>query len=207
MQQYNLCGQECAERVLGGIAEIWVAKRTEFGPFNSTAWYYEQTHQLQYAKIIYSRAPKRVCMCNILHSIDDAKFSQVQAITPSRNYTMTLDLFFNEYNIVNRDLIEQFVVDDELVIVFLTNAGVYYLMGETNGCSVNWNFSTEVYKGKFGSSVQFTCIERYPIRIIDDVYLTYYLNCEGFRVSEFLSMAEIPCDTTWEEICSSDTCR
>lgn len=177
-----------------GVSEILLKNRKDLGD-----WFYEQTSNLQYGKIIgvssqTGRQYKIVCRRG------STNFAQNEVSKNTiRLYESTLDIFFNKIEYLKRDWIEQLSVSDDIVVVFRDKNGKYQLMGETNGCKVGTqNFTTGNSTGTNETTIQFTNSERYPIREVD----IDFMNGGGF---DLLSV----CDLSWAEFCSlsqNDVC-
>lgn len=179
----------CKEVSLPGVTEIYMKNRSELGPY----WFYEQTNVKQFGMItgVISQTGswyKIVCNRNTI------KFNQSQANDISRLYNMTFDMIWNKINYIKRDLIEQFVVSDEIVIIFKDTNGLYWLMGETEGCqTLTWNFGTGDKAGQNETSIQLTCAERFPIREVDPSF-----------INSITPILMAICDLTWTEICNNE---
>jgi len=204
MNNYNICLSDCTTATsLGGVQSLWVLPRKQL----SRWWVYTETHNLQYAQILFNKSEKLACYCEILDRTNDAIFTQTQSLTPSRNYAMTLEVKFNQMNLLNRDIFEQMVVDDTLLVCFLDFNDRLWLMGETYGCSVNWNSTTGAFKQNNEDSITFSCTERYPIRECFTPFFEYYIGCEGFQAGRYSSMAALcEAEPTWAQWCNSSLC-
>ena len=94
-------------------------------------------------------------------------------------------------NIHYRDLIEQMELVDNLVVLFQDYNNKWFLMGETLGCSVEWDWKSDVRNGRNTSSVNFLCRERYPIRNVDISFVENYILGTLIKDLNKLTYAEI----------------
>lgn len=197
MNQLLNPNQFCESSTIGGIKRVWVAQRQWFGRF----WLYSETSNLQYGQIIgHVTANQSLAWYRILERRVDGSFTQTQTLSPSRVYTQTLSLNFNQMDIEKRDSFEQLVVCKDPVFIFQDFNDNYWLIGESNGCRVDFNGKTDSHQGFNDFSLIISCNERYPIRQLSDEYISTYVDVEIKTLCEY-TMEEI-CDLTWTDICS-----
>lgn len=185
----------CDGITVGGISTVYVKRRSEIGRF----WFYNQTSNLQYGEILgHSGTDNNWYL--LVSDVTSITWNQTQSLTPSRNYDMVLKTQFNKMSIYNRDKFEQFVVCKDLVIIFQDNNGNWWLMGETNGCKVNFTAQTDTLtSGNNLFELTFICKERYPIRSVSQDYITEYIEIEPLNLCE-VDISEL-CLTDISELC------
>lgn len=193
MNVYNRSLTPCNTASLSGVTEILVKSRSELGEF----WFYEETSMTQAGKII-GNTMLAGSWYRIVASREFTNFNQVQEDSVSRLYNQTLDLRFNKIDIFKRDVIEEMKVVNDLVVIFKDKNQQYWLMGETLGCKLNtWNWSTGNSTGNNETTLQFTAVERYPIRSVDITLADVQL----------LAICDLPwasvCALAWNDICTN----
>jgi hypothetical protein len=179
----------CLEPSIAGVTEIYMKSRSELGEY----WFYNETNVKQYGEVIGISSSTGVWY-KIVARRDSINFQQTQANEIIRRYNQSIDLTFNKINYIKRDLIEQLVVSDDIVVIFKDRNGIYWLMGETEGTNVNtWNFGTGSKSGLNETSLQMTCSERFPIREIDPSF-----------INSITPTLLAICDLDWTEICANN---
>lgn len=193
IQDYLLC----RDTSLPGISNIYMKSKQELGPY----WYYDETNTKQFGRIS-DVSSQTGSWYRIVCNRNTVKFNQTQSNNIMRNYNMTLDMVWNKINYIKRDLIEQFVVTDDLVIIFQDLNGLYWLMGETQGSQcLTWNFGTGDKAGSNETSIQFTCNERFPIREVDPSFINTIT--PALLAICGLDWSEV-CDEDWATLCAGE---
>lgn len=185
----------CVDKTIGGIRQVWISRRKNFG----RTWFYSETDKLQFGEILGHSGDQNTWYF-IFNRTSDGIFTQGQTLTPSRSYQMNLSLKFNKNDIINRDMFESLVVSRDLVIAFLDYNNIWWLMGESKGCSVNWNSSSDQKLGLNQSELIISCNERYPIRTIASTYTDLHLNCEKQTVCG-MDWVDL-CALSWVDVCA-----
>lgn len=177
--------QFCVESTIGGIHELYISSRSQWG----RRWLYEETSNLQYGRIDGSLTIGS--FYKLANRINGTTFNQIQELEPSRSYIQTLNVSFNRMDIIKRDSIEQWVVSKDPIFILKDYNGFYWLMGETNGCSIQWTANTDDKFGINGDNLTITCRERFPIRQVTDSFVDTYIAAPVHL-----------CDYTWAEVCA-----
>lgn len=185
-------GQTCRNVTIGGIMKIYCQSRSNFG----RNWFYTQTHNLQYGEIIGSKELHSKWFR--LHPAKDATFSVTQELKPSRSYRVALNVNFNKMDVDTRDFIEQLVVSREAVFLVQDYNEIWWLIGETNGCTVDWTAQTDQRGGINKYGITATCRERYPVRTVDPLYVDTVVEIKplcAYDLAEF-------CELTNDQLCA-----
>jgi len=166
---YNIPNFNCELPTVGGLKEIWIQSRDNFG-----LWYYNQTSNFQFSEIIGNEYFYKL-FYKLSFVKADASFTHTEKKDIKRIYEMGLNITYNAYNLDIRDNVEQLETLDNLVVVFKDYNNRYFLMGETFGCKAEWEQSTDTQRGRNSTSITFTCRERYPIRQLSEEFVNIYV--------------------------------
>lgn len=159
----------CIDSTIGGIKKVYVSQRNTHGPF----WYYTETKYIQFGEINGNSVVDK--WYKLFNRTSGSTFTQVQNSSPSRSYSLTLTLSFNKMEIVKRDVFEQFVVARDTIFIVQDFNQNWWLLGETNGCIVEWEAGTDDYLGINGDKLTISCRERSPIRQVSQTFIDMWV--------------------------------
>ena len=163
----------CSGKTLGGIQAIFVERRSLFPRYFQ--WIIDSSLQNQYPIINGPLIPRPRLWLEILHNKDISTYTEVSSLEPSRNYTNKITINVNRSTLENRNRFEQMMVTGDIMIAILDYNDNYWLMGEDNGCIATTSTNFETYQGRQTMTIEFTSIERHPMKRLDGSFIFYYL--------------------------------
>lgn len=166
----NIVFPECL-KTIGGVNSILLGDRNTFGRY----WTYAETNTLQYGIVTGSENQGVVFNINAFR-IADATFNQEVVYTPFRHFETTLNLSFNQIEIVKRDTLERILVNKKIVAFVQDYNKNVWLFGEQNGMRLTaWDSQSQSKGGNNIVNISLTASrERFPIRQVDcDFYNSF----------------------------------
>lgn len=171
MNQINEHLADCARKGRGGIRQIWLGRRSDFGNQNDGAfWYLKQTANLQYGEIEGATLAGSLTLAYHLSPADSVGATLEAA--PSRKHVVEWRATIPLQDVAARDVVETYLISNDLLMVYQDWAGVYWLVGEEQGLRVrDWTFGTGNSSGQNAYSIRFECVQRWPLRSLTATFV------------------------------------
>lgn len=173
MNVFNNPDLGCNRAAVGGVTRIYLSQRSRFG----VTWLFQRTTApLQYGRIIGHTGPQNVWFDAGNFRKGTATLTSTESAPNSRQYDVTLNFQINEWDLTARSYAEQLFASRDMCFIVADNLGQYWMVGEYDGCDVQYTSNSGDFSGASEIVISATCRQRTPLRQVADSYVDQYIN-------------------------------